>query len=176
MKKLLIALALTLPLYAHAATTTAPAATAPAADTTAAGMMANIPAFLGKLDALRGKALSVSEKAAVTSTVSQGGGVLSGIQDKFIGGLSTASGLDAGSLGAIVPSATQGVSNSDLTSKIESKMGSKLGFFQGTAVKAANSLRNNSLDGLKTTLAEGVAKKVGMDAATITGLLPMLGF
>jgi len=47
---------------------------------------------------------------------------------------------------------------------------------QSAGVKTANALRNNSLDGLKTTLSDGIARKIGMDPATISGLLPMLGF
>lgn len=157
-----------------ATTTTAPAPAS--AGTSAMGMLAQLPAFLTKIDTLRGKALSVAEKATVTDAVTQGNTTLNGIQSKFLGGIASATGLDAATLGAIVPSATQPVSNSDLTSKLESKLGKKLGFMQSTGVKAANSLRNNSLDGLKTSLANGVAAKVGMDPATISGMLPMLGF
>lgn len=167
---------------ALAATTTAtPAATATApagasTGTTAMGMLAQLPAFLTKLDSLRGKALSATEKATVTEAVTQGNNTATGIQNKFLGGIASATGLDAATIGAIIPSATQSVSNSDLTSKLEGKLGKKLGFFQNYGVKAANSLRNNSLDSLKTSLASGVASKVGMDPTIITGLLPMLGF
>jgi|GEM_PF-1847768 len=176
MKKLFVVLALTLPLCAHAATSTAAAPAAAPASTGAMGMLAQLPAFLTKLDTLRGKALTATEKATVTDAVSQGDTAVNGIQAQFLGGISKATGLDTATLGAIIPSATQGVSNADLTSKIESKLGKKLGFIQSTGVKAANALRNNSLDGLKTTLSDGVAKKIGMDPATISGLLPMLGF
>ncbi|MGH8492950.1 MAG: hypothetical protein ACRERR_07575 [Moraxellaceae bacterium] len=155
--------------------TAAPAATA-STGTSAMGMLAQLPAFLNKIDSLRGKALTVAEKATVTDAVTQGNGALNGIQNKFLGGVASATGLDAATLGAIIPSATQPVSNSDLTSKLESKLGKKLGFMQSTGVKAANSLRNSSLDSLKTSLASGVASKVGMDPAIISGLLPMLGF
>lgn len=158
------------------AATTAAAPAAATAGTSAMGMLAQLPAFLTKLDTLRGSALSVAEKATVTDAVTQGNNTLNGIQNKFLGGIASATGLDAATLGAIIPSATKPVSNSDLTSKLESKLGKKLGFMQSTGVKAANSLRNNSLDGLKTSLANGVAAKVGMDPATITSLLPMLGF
>lgn len=161
------------------AATTGTTTTTPATNSTgtsAMGMLAQLPAFLTKLDTLRGTALSVAEKATVTDAVTQSNSALNGIQNKFLGGIASATGLDAATLGAIIPSATQPVSNSDLTSKLESKLGKKLGFMQSTGVKAANSLRNNSLDGLKSSLANGVASKIGMDPATITGLLPMLGF
>lgn len=168
--------ALLLPAAAMAATTAAPTAAPAATGTSAMGMLAQLPAFLTKIDTLRGKALSATEKATVTEAVTQGSNTANGIQNKFLGGIASATGLDAATLGAIIPSATQPVSNSDLTSKLESKLGKKLGFLQSSGVKAANSLRNNSLDSLKTSLANGVASKVGMDPATITGLLPMLGF
>lgn len=171
-----VGFALLLPVAAMAATTAAPAAAPATTGTTAMGMLAQLPTFLTKLDTLRGKALSATEKATVTEAVTQGNNTANGIQNKFLGGIASATGLDAATIGAIIPSATQPVSNSDLTSKLEGKLGKKLGFLQGTGVKAANSLRNNSLDSLKTSLASGVAAKVGMDPATITGLLPMLGF
>lgn len=190
MKKMFVILALTLPLCAHAtgttakttattktsATKTTATATPAAAGTSAIGMLAQLPAFLTQIDTLRGKALTVAEKATVTDAVSQGDTAVTGIQSKFLGGISKATGLDATTLGAIVPVATQGISTPDLTSKIESKLGKKLGFMQSAGVKTANALRNNSLDGLKTTLSDGIAKKIGMDPATISGLLPMLGF
>lgn len=168
--------ALLLPAAAMAATTAAPAAAPAATGTSAMGMLAQLPAFLTKIDTLRGKALTATEKATVTEAVTQGNNTANGIQNKFLGGIASATGLDTASIGAIIPSATQPVSNSDLTSKLEGKLGKKLGFLQSSGVKAANSLRNNSLDNLKTSLANGVASKVGMDPAMITGLLPMLGF
>lgn len=176
MKKMFLALALTLPLYAQAVTTPAPAAAPAAANKGAMSMLSQLPAFISKLDALRGKALTVAEKATVSSAVSQGDSTANGIQSQFLGSISKATGVDATALGAMIPSATQGVSTSDLTSKIESKLGKKLGFLQSAGVKSANALRNNSLDGLKTSLSDGIAKKIGMDPATISGLLPMLGF
>lgn len=175
MKKIFLALALTLPLCAQAASTPATTAAPAAASKSAMSMLAQLPAFMTRLDTLRGKALSVAEKATLSSAVAQGDSTATGIQSQFLGGLSKATGLDAAALGAMIPSATQGVSTSDLTSKIESKLGKKLGFLQSTGVKSANALRNNSLAGLKTSMTEGIAKKIGMDPAMISGLLPMLG-
>ncbi len=180
MKKLLLLLPLAAALAGcPLAQTTAPSgssAAAPATTTGSTSMLAQLPAFLGKLDSLRGSALSVAEKATVTSAVTQGSGVLDGIQNKFLGAIASTTGLDASMLGAIIPSATQPVSNSALTSGLESKLGKKLNFLQSSSVTAANTLRNNSLDGLKTSLTNGVASKVGMDPTLISSLLPMLGF
>jgi hypothetical protein len=175
MKKVLMMFALALPLYVQAAATaTAPAA--PTATGAALGMMAQLPTFLTQLDTVRGKALTVAEKTAVTGVVSQANTSLNGIQGQFIGGVSKATGLDAATLGVLFPSATKPVSTSDLTGKVESKMGSKLNFLQKTALTSANTLRNNSLDSLKTNLSNGVAQKLGMDPALVTSLLPLLGF
>lgn len=172
MKKFLVIIALMLPLLVQAASATTPA-TAP---NTAMGMLAQLPIFLTRLDTVRGKALTVAEKTAVTGVVTQGNTTVDGIQAKFLGGVSKATGLDTATLGLLFPSATKSVSNSDLTSKIEGKLGSKLGMLQKAGVTSANTLRNNSLDSLKTTLSNGVAQKVGMDPAMVTGLLPLLGF
>lgn len=165
MKKILMMLALALPLYVQAEATS-----------TALGMMAQLPAFLTQLDTVRGKALTVAEKTAVTNVVNRGNTTVNGIQDQFLSGVSKASGLDTATLGVLFPSATKPVSNSDLSTKLEGKMGSKLNLVQKAAVTSANTLRNNSLDGLKTSLSNGVGKKLGMDPALVTSLLPLLGF
>lgn len=144
--------------------------------TTVPGMVVQIPAFLTKVESVRGKALTVAEKTAAASIITEGNNTANGIQTKFLGAVSKASGLDVATLGLLFPSTTKSVSNSDLTSKIEAKMGSKLGFMQRTAVTSANTLRNSSLDGLKGTLTNGVAQKLGMDPTLVTGLLPLLGF
>lgn len=175
MKKIITALILALPLSAIAATTATAPAAAPTVNT-AATMVANIPTFLTKLDTLRGKALSATEKAAVTGSLTQSNTLLTGIQNKFMGSLSKASGIEPAVLEAIIPSPAQAISNSDLTKKIESKAGKKLSFLQTGTLKAANALRNNSLAGLKTNVSTGVANKVGMDPAVIESLLPLLGF
>jgi len=172
MKKLLMAMVLMLPLLVQAAAPATPAT----ATNTAMGMLAQLPAFLTQLDTLRGKALSATEKAAVSSVVTQGNTTAQSIQGKFLGGVSKATGLDTATLGLLFPSATKSVSNSDLTSQIEGKLGKKLGMLQKAGATSANTLRNNSLDSLKTTLSNGVAQKIGMDPAMVTSLLPLLGF
>lgn len=158
--------------------TAAPASSsaAPSTGTSAMGMLAQLPSFLTKLDALRGSALSAAEKTAVTNVVTQSNTALNGVQNKFLGSVASATGLDAATLGVLIPSATQPVSNTALLSGLESKLGGKLSVLQSSGVKAANTLRNNSLDSLKTSLASGIGSKVGMDPAIITSMLPMLGF
>lgn len=178
MKNLLIALTLVMPLIACAAIAPAPATTASAAPatTSAMGMLAQLPAFLTQLDKARGTALTIAEKTAVTNVVTQGNNTANGVQAKFLSGVSKASGLDTAALGLLFPSATKPVDSSTLTSQVENKLGTKLNFMQKTGVTAANTLRNNSLDGLKTSLSNGVAQKLGMDPALVSSLLPLLGF
>ena len=139
-------------------------------------MLAQLPAFLSQLDAVRGKALTATETAGVTNILTTSNNAISGIQSKFINGVAASTGIDPAILSAAFPSATQEVSNSDLTSKLEDKLGKKLGFLQNAGITAANALRNNSLDGIKPTLVNGVASKAGVDPDTITSLLPLLGF
>jgi hypothetical protein len=172
MKNLLTVLLLSLPLLTQAATTTAPASNS----TTAMGMLAQLPAFLTQLDKVRGKALTLAEKTAVTDVVTQGNSTVNGVQAKFLSTVSKTSGLDTATLGLLFPSATKPVTTSTLTSQVESKLGKKLGYVQKTGISAANSLRNNSLDSLKTSLSNGVGQKLGMDPALVSSLLPLLGF
>lgn len=171
MKHVALILAMILSLTVQAAEP-APASTA----SQAVNMVTQIPAFLTKIETTRGKALSVAEKAAATTVITEGNNTANGIQTKFLGAVSKASGLDVPTLSLLFPSATQRVSNTDLTGKLEGKMGKKLGYVQKAAVTSANTLRNNSLDGLKTSLTNGVAQKLGMDPALVTACLPLIGF
>jgi hypothetical protein len=119
----------------------------------------NLTTFLSRLESARGTALTTAEKTAVGGAVQQTRSLLDGGQQRFIGAVSQVSGLDPATLGIL-----------------ESKAGRKLGGIESQAAKAAASLRNNSLASLKTNLAGRVAKEVGMDAAFVEGLLPLLGF
>ena len=167
----MLGVALLLP-FAAGAATSAPVGTG----VTTMNMVSQLPAFVKKLDTLRGKALSTTEKAGVTDVVTQGSSTLNDIQAKFISGVAKATGVDGGTLGAILPPATRAVAGTDLVNSIQDKLGKRLGFLQSNGVKAANALRNNSLDGLKSSLAEGISRKTGVDPQMITGLLPVLGF
>ncbi|MDF3030578.1 MAG: hypothetical protein K0R03_1136 [Moraxellaceae bacterium] len=136
----------------------------------------NLTTFLSRLESARGTALTTAEKTAVGGAVQQTRSLLDGGQQRFIGAVSQVSGLDPATLGILFPPATQPVSQTDVVAKLESKAGRKLGGIESQAAKAAASLRNNSLASLKTNLAGRVAKEVGMDAAFVEGLLPLLGF
>jgi hypothetical protein len=163
--------ALLLP-FAASAATSAPVGTG----VTTMNMVSQLPGFLKKLDTLRGKALSATEKAGVTDVVTLGSSTLNDIQAKFVSGVAKATGVDGGTLGGILPPATRAVAGTDLVNSIQDKLGKRLGFLQSNGVKAANALRNNSLDGLKSSLAAGISRKTGVDPQMITGLLPLLGF
>lgn len=177
-KTLVLSLPLCLSLACMATTASTPVAAPPPPSTTAKaiGMMAQLPAFLTQLDAARGKALTVAEKTAVTSVVSQANSTVNATQNKFLGAVAKTSGLDMATLGVLFPSATKPVNTSDLANKVESKAGAKLNFMQKTALTSAATLRNNSLESLKGSISNSVAQKVGMDPALVTGLLPLLGF
>lgn len=177
MKKILIVIATLLPLMSCTAAGPASSGNAAPASATASAsnMLAQLPAFLSKLDSARGTALSLSEKVVVTGVVTQGDNAVNGIQSQFLGTVSKYTGLDSMTLAALFPSATQPVSDSDLNNKLEGKLGSKLSSVQKAGLKTANTLRNNSLDNLKTSMSDGVAKKLGMDPVLVSSLMPLLG-
>ena len=178
MKKFLIVIATLLPLLSCTATGPAPSGSTAAPSTTtasASNMLAQLPAFLSKLDSARGSALTLSEKVVVTGVVTQGDNAVNGIQSQFLGTVSKYTGMDTATLGALFPSATQPVNDGDLNRKLEGKLGSSLSSVQKAGLKTANTLRNNSLDSLKTSMSDGVAKKLGMDPALVSSLMPLLG-
>lgn len=170
-----LTVAFTLPLAACATTSSTTSSAKPAA-ATPASTVANIAGFISKLEAARGTALSVAEVAAVSSVTGQATAATAAAQNKFLGAVSKTTGLDTAALGMLFPSATQAVSNSDAVATLEGKMGKKLSLVQSAGLKAANTLRSNSLASAKGALINGVAAKAGVDAGTVTALLPLLGF
>ena len=144
--------------------------------TASSGILSNASNFITQLDAARGKALTATENSAVMSILTGSSSAASSIQSTFVNNVAVYTGIDPSILSAAFPSATTAVSDSSLTSTLESKLGQKLTSAQNISVKAANALRNNSLDSIKSSLTNSVASKVGVDATTVSSLLPLLGF
>lgn len=168
-----LALALGLSLAGCADMMGAPAGAAPAGAT--ATSPANVLTFIQRLEAARGSALGVAEKAAIGGAVTQTRGLVDGAQQRFLGALSQASGLDTFTLGALYPPLGQQLSQAETLQKLEGRLGRKLAGPQAEAVKAATALRNNSLSSLKSSLAGRVGKAAGLDPAIVEGLMPLVG-
>lgn len=177
MKKILAVLPLTLALTACAVD----GLLAPSGSTATSGTVAtpsaglNLPAFIGRIEAARGSALGVAEKAAVGGAVQQTRGLLDAGQQRFLGAVSHVSGLDTGTLGILFPPAAQPVSQTEAVSKLEGRLGRQLGGTEAQAVKAAALLRNNSLSSLKSGLAGKVGGMVGLPGDFVESLFPLVG-
>lgn len=175
MKKLLMVLPVVLGL-SGCLLTQGGASTAPAAGGATSTNPATIGTFLNQLEAKRGTALSVVEKAGVAAAMTQTRGMIDGAQNAFLGKISQVSGLDTATLGVLFPQATQSVSQNQVLTAVENKLGKKLAEPQAKLAQTATALRNNSLDSLKNGLANKVGKAVGMDGEVIKALLPLAGF
>lgn len=174
MKTLLFSLSLALGLAGCATDgLLGPSAPAGAAAAPAPGM--NLPGFIARLEAARGTALGAAEKAAVGGAVKQTRGLLDAGQQRFIGAVSQVSGLDPVTLGLLFPPANQPVSQVEAVSKLEGRLGRRLGSSEAQAVKAAALLRNNSLSSLRSGLAGKVGSTVGLPGEVVEALLPMVG-
>lgn len=152
--------------------------TALAGSTTATGTAAqpmNIATFLTRVESARGTALTVAEKSQVTVAAQQTRNMIDGAQQRFLGAVGGAVGLDAATVGLLFPNAAQPVSAPVVQKALESKLGKQLGGFESTAVNAATTLRNNSLTSLKSGLANKVGSTVGLPGETVLALLPLLG-
>lgn len=151
-------------------------ATAPASGTTATTTQPmNIATFLTRVESARGTALTVAEKSQVTVAAQQTRNMIDGAQQRFLGAVGGAVGLDAATVGLLFPNAAQPVSAPVVQKALESKLGKQLGGFESTAVNAATTLRNNSLTSLKSGLANKVGSTVGLPGETVLALLPLLG-
>jgi hypothetical protein len=174
MKKLLLLVPLSLALTGCAIDGfLAPPTTGATAATPAAGM--NIPAFIGRIEAARGTALGVAEKAAVGGAVQQTRGLIDAGQQRFLGAVAQVSGLDTGTLGILFPPAAQPISQSEAVGKLEGRLGRQLGGTEAQAIKAATLLRNNSLSSLKSGLAGKVGGMVGLPGEFVESLFPLVG-
>lgn len=154
--------------------TTTTSSAAPAGTGTTAQPM-NIATFLTRVESARGTALTVAEKSQVTVAAQQTRTMIDGAQQKFLGAIGGAVGLDAATVGVLFPNAAQPVSAPIVQKALESKLGKQLGGFESTAVNAATTLRNNSLASLKSGLANKVGGAVGLPGETVQALLPLLG-
>lgn len=149
-----------------------PPATAAAAP---AGTPLNLSTFLTRLEAARGSALSVTEKAAVGGAMQQTRSLIDAGQQRFLGVIAQASGMDVGTLGVLYPPASQPLSQADAVGKIEAKLGRHLGGTEAQAIKAATQLRNNSLATLKGSLAGRVGSQLGLPREVVESLFPLAG-
>lgn len=136
----------------------------------------NIGTFLTRIEAARGTALTVAEKSQVTVAAQQTRNMVDGAQQKFLGAVGGTIGMDAATVGLLFPNAAQPVSAPIVEKALESKLGKQLSGYESTAVSAATTLRNNSLNTLKSGLANKVGGTVGLPGETVMALLPLLGF
>lgn len=151
----------------------APTAPAGATATPAPGM--NLPLFLSRLEAARGSALGVAEKAAVGGAVQQTRSLIDAGQQRFLGVVANATGLDTGTLGLLFPPAAKPLSQAEAVGKLEGRLGRQLGGTEAQAVKAATALRTNSLSSLRSGLASKVGGMVGLPGEVVESLLPLVG-
>lgn len=146
---------------------------------TTAGQPASLPTlpqFLGRLESARGKALTVTERAAVSGIAVETKGLLNGTQNRFFDVLGQASGINSDAIKLLVPDAAKPIGNSELVSKLESKLGRKLGTADAAMIKTANTLRSGSLESLKDGFADKVGNRTGVGKETVLALMPLLGF
>ena len=149
---------------------------APSASSASTGSsLQNLPLFLNKLDGARGKALSITERAAVGGIAAETRSVLDNTQNAFIDRVGAATGLGGDALRLIVPSATTPVSDSKLVNGLQARLGKKLPEADTRVITAANALRNSSLSALKDGFADKVGNVTGVGKDTVTALMPLLG-
>lgn len=132
--------------------------------------------FMTAVEAKRGSALTYAEKVQVQGLAGAAKLGLNNAQNSFLNKVGAQVGVNPAIIAAIYPEAGQPVSESEAVKRLEARLGKKLTAADQSAVKAATALRNNSVGSLKTSLANGIGNRLGMDGAVIEALLPLLGF
>lgn len=132
--------------------------------------------FMAAAEAKRGSALTYAEKIQVQGLAGAAKLGLNNAQNSFLNKVGAQVGVSPAIIAALYPEAGQPVSESEAVKRLEARLGKKLTAADQSAVKAATALRNNSVAGLKTSLANGIGNRLGMDGAVVEALLPLLGF
>lgn len=132
--------------------------------------------FMAAAEAKRGSALTYAEKIQVQGLAGAAKLGLNNAQNSFLNKVGAQVGVNPAIIAALYPEAGQPVSESEAVKRLEARLGKKLTAADQSAVKAATALRNNSVAGLKTSLANGIGNRLGMDGAVVEALLPLLGF
>jgi protein-disulfide isomerase-like protein with CxxC motif len=168
-----VAAALTL----SACATTGGSSSAPAASSS--GQVASptqTQQFMTAIEAKRGSALTFAERVQLQGLTGAAKVGINNTQTSFLNKVGAQVGLDGAMVAAIFPEAGKPVSESVAVQRLEKQLGKPLTVANANAVKAATTLRNNSVVSLKTGLANSIGSRVGMDGQVILALMPLLGF
>ncbi len=131
-------------------------------------------AFIDKLGAARGQALSPVDALAVSSAVGGTQSMVDNAQNQFLDKVSQSTGLNRDVISAIAPKTTAPVSQSDVMQKLQAKTG-QLNPQTVSVVQDAVQSRNSAMGNLRDTLVQNLASRVGVPATVVTALLPMVG-
>lgn len=140
-----------------------------------ASAVQNLPLFLNKIEAARGSALPITDRLAIGGITAESKSLLDNTQNHFLDVLGERTGMGADALKLLAPSVATPVSSSELVGKVEAKLGRRLTSADSTAIKAAATLRNNSLSSLKDSLADKIGTRTGVGKDTVVALLPLIG-
>jgi hypothetical protein len=132
--------------------------------------------FINALEARRGTALSFAEQIEVQGLAGAAHSGLNGLQNGFLNSVAERTGMQPAVIAALLPAASKPLSESSAVARLEGKMGHALSASDQGAVRSATALRNNSLADIKTSLANKVASRTGMDPTVVQSLMPLLGF
>lgn len=131
--------------------------------------------FMTAVEARRGEALTTAEKIQVQGLAGAARLGLNNAQTSFLNKVGAQVGLNGAVIAALFPEAGQPIGESEAVKRLEGKLGKKLTSADAAAVKAATRLRNTSVASVRTSLANGIGSRLGMDGAVVEALLPLLG-
>ncbi len=134
-----------------------------------------LPLFLQRLEQARGQSLGVSERAAIGSLAKATADRLEATHDQLFNSLGQSTGVNPAALKLLLPNAVKPMSDEQLLSRLEQKMGRKLADSDGSQVKLANNARNQALKNTLQDFAQDVGRRSGVSPTTVMNLLPVLG-
>ena len=173
--RLMTALAIATTLTLAGCATTPDSSPMPAGSSAPTASPSQAQQFMTAVEARRGEALTTAEKIQVQGLAGAARLGLNNAQTSFLNKVGTQVGLNGAVIAALFPEAGQPIGESEAVKRLEGKLGKKLTSADAAAVKAATRLRNTSVSSVRTSLANGIGSRLGMDGAVVEALLPLLG-
>lgn len=134
-----------------------------------------LPQFLHRVEKARGQTLGVGERAAIGSLAQATVERLEASHDQLFASLGRSTGVNPAALKLLLPNTVKPMSDEQLLSRLEQKMGRKLSSSDHAQIRQANSQRNQALSAALQGFASDVSSRSGLQLSTVMNLLPILG-
>lgn len=131
--------------------------------------------FYSAIEARRGSALSMTERAQIQGLTGATKASINAAQNGFLNQVGSHIGMDGALLAALFPEVGRPISESAAVTRIERAAGKPLAEADKAVIRSATALRNNSVQGARNSLASSIGQRTGLTSEAVLALMPLLG-